>query len=148
MKFHSLKEAKTDADQLNKQVSITAVDASVINRLEEESTRPELFLALARERERYGIVSGPEIYYPLSTTTELTIPAGEQRSASDSSSLVNPDGTIFYPYTGRINVDGQTVNEIRDNITSLLSEFIKDPQIEVKVAQFNSKKFIFVTGTS
>ena len=148
LEFHSLKEAKTDADQLNKQVSITAVDASVINRLErKKAPDQELFLALARERERYEYRVGPGdiLSVIVYDHPELTIPAGEQRSASDSGNLVNPDGTIFYPYTGRINVDGQTVNEIRDNITSLLSEFIKDPQIEVKVAQFNSK-FIFVTG--
>ena len=149
LEFRSLKEAKKDANQLNNQVSITAVDASVIKAL--ESARPDpdqqLTVALAEERRRYEYRVGPGdiLSVIVYDHPELTIPAGEQRSASDSGNLVNPDGTIFYPYTGRIKVDGQTVDEIRENITSLLSEFIKDPQIEVRVAQFNSK-FIFVTG--
>ena len=103
--------------------------------------------ALESERGRYEYRVGPGDILSIIVYDhpELTIPAGEQRSAADSGNLVNPDGTIFYPYTGRIRVDGQTVDEIRENITTLLSEYIRDPQIEVRVAQFNSK-FVFVTG--
>jgi polysaccharide export outer membrane protein len=149
LEFQSLKDAKPDAGVLNNQVSVTTVDAGVIRRLSAKKSDDAsgLLAALESERGRYEYRVGPGDILSIIVYDhpELTIPAGEQRSAADSGNLVNPDGTIFYPYTGRIRVDGQTVDEIRENITSLLSEYIRDPQIEVRVAQFNSK-FVFVTG--
>ena len=149
VEFRSLKESRVDADTMNKQVSVTAVDASVVRRLSKTKSNLDrgLLSVIEAERERYEYRVGPGDILSIIVYDhpELTIPAGEQRSAAESGNLINPDGTIFYPYTGRIKVDGQTVDEIRENITSLLSEFVRDPQIEVRVAQFNSK-FVFVTG--
>ena len=149
VEFKSLKETKTDASLLNSQVSITTVDAKILRQLSEKESddSTDLLSVLESERSRYEYRVGPGDILSIIVYDhpELTIPAGEQRSAADTGNLVNPDGTIFYPYTGRIRVDGQTVDEIRENITTLLSEYIRDPQIEVRVAQFNSK-FVFVTG--
>ena len=149
LEFQSLKNAQPDANVLNNQVSVTAVDADVIRRLSARNSDDTsgLLAALESERGRYEDRVGPGDILSIIVYDhpELTIPAGEQRSAAESGNLVNPDGTIFSPYTGRIRVDGQTVDEIRENSTTLLSEYIRDPQIEVRVAQFNSK-FVFVTG--
>jgi polysaccharide biosynthesis/export protein len=149
VEFKALKDSKTNPALLNTQVSITPVDADVVRRLSESNvkTNQELISLLEAERNRYDYKVGPGdiLSVIVYDHPELTIPAGEQRSAAESGNLVSPDGTIFYPYTGRIKVDGQTVDEIRETVTRLLSEFIKDPQIEVRVAQFNSK-FVFVTG--
>lgn len=149
VEFKSLKEAKTDAGLLNSQVSITTVDATVLRQLSEKESddSTDLLSVLESERSRYEYRVGPGDILSIIVYDhpELTIPAGEQRSAADTGNLVNPDGAIFFPYTGRIRVDGKTVDEIRENITTLLSEYIRDPQIEVRVAQFNSK-FVFVTG--
>ena len=149
VEFQTLKDSKTNPALLNKQVSITSVDADVVRRLSENdsTTNRELVSILEAERNRYDYRVGPGDILSIIVYDhpELTIPAGEQRSAAESGNLVNPDGTIFYPYTGRIKVDDQTVDEIRETVTRLLSEFVKDPQIEVRVAQFNSK-FVFVTG--
>lgn len=149
VQFKALKDSKPNPAILNTQVSITPVDADVVRRLSESNvkTNQELISLLEAERNRYDYRVGPGDILSIIVYDhpELTIPAGEQRSAAESGNLVNPDGTIFYPYTGRITVDGQTVDEIRETVTLLLSEFIKDPQIEVRVAQFNSK-FVFVTG--
>ncbi len=76
---------------------------------------------------------------------ELTIPAGPQRTATESGQLVQADGAIFYPYVGRLKVAGKTVPTIRKELTSALSEYLPDPQVDVQVAEFRSKS-VLVTG--
>lgn len=76
---------------------------------------------------------------------ELTIPAGGRRSAAVDGHRVSADGTIFYPYVGKVHVAGKTVDEIREILTIKLSKYIKDPQLGVSVVAFDSKK-VFVLG--
>ncbi|MCC5881187.1 MAG: polysaccharide biosynthesis/export family protein [Halomonas sp.] len=76
---------------------------------------------------------------------DLTIPAGGERSAAESGNTVHSDGTIFYPFIGRIPVEGRTVREVRDVIARGLEPYVAMPQVEVRVAQYNSQR-VNVTG--
>lgn len=76
---------------------------------------------------------------------ELTIPTGGERSAVEAGNIVRSDGTIFYPFVGRVNVLGKTTEEVRVQLTRGLSDFLTEPQIDVFIAAFNSKRF-HVTG--
>jgi polysaccharide export outer membrane protein len=75
---------------------------------------------------------------------ELTIPAGEFRSAEAAGHLVAEDGTIFYPYVGIVHVAGKTVGEVRQILTKLILRTIAQPQLDIRVAAFRSAKTYIV----
>ena len=71
---------------------------------------------------------------------ELTIPTGGQRSAEQDGHRVSSKGTIFYPYVGVVSVADKTTEEIRSVLTRKLSKYIRKPQLDVRVVEFNSQK--------
>jgi polysaccharide export outer membrane protein len=60
--------------------------------------------------------------------------------------IVRDDGTIFYPNAGILKVKNKTVEEIRLLLTDKLSNVLNNPQVDVSVSEFNSKKIV-VSGS-
>lgn len=58
---------------------------------------------------------------------------------------INDNGDLYFPFTGYIKAAGLTVPAFREELTRKLSKYIKDPQIDIDVAAFRSKK-IFLAG--
>lgn len=73
---------------------------------------------------------------------ELTLPAGPERSAVETGYRVQSDGTFFYPFVGQIRASGMSVEQIREVLTQRLAEFIPNPQLQVRVAEFNSQRVV------
>lgn len=73
---------------------------------------------------------------------ELTLPAGAQRTAAESGFQVGSDGTFTYPYIGQVQAGGRPVDQIRSDIAQRLREFIPDPQVDVRVADYNAQAVV------
>lgn len=58
---------------------------------------------------------------------------------------VDANGNIFFPYIGLIKAKGKSQDELRNNVTSRLSDYFTDPQVDVTIARFNSQQ-VYVLG--
>lgn len=81
----------------------------------------------------YQIQPGDTLLVTVWDHPELTAPAGTQATAASNGRLVYPDGTMFYPYVGTLKVEGMTIEELRNTLTTRLAKYLRNPQLDVTV---------------
>lgn len=141
------KRQKVERFNLSDSVKIVAVTPELVKGLAKPHKLPQSNLDLASQVADYDykVGAGDILSITVWDHPELAMPQGSTRTGEETGNRVYSDGTIFYPYIGKMKVEGMTSTELRDLLTEKLSTVIKDPQIDVSITGFRSKK-IYVTG--
>jgi polysaccharide export outer membrane protein len=83
----------------------------------------------------------PELSTPLRLDTSQTQNTGLSQTTDNviPGILVNSKGNIYFPYAGVLHVAGLNANELRILISHKLKHYIRDPQVNVRIAAFRSQ---------
>jgi len=128
-------------------VRVTPLSMDLLNSLEasRQSQVREIAAEYSIQHTQYLIGPGDVLQIIVWDHPELTIPAGSFRDAETSGQKVGDDGYLFYPYVGLVKATGMNIAALRDLLTDKLSAYIQDPQLDVRVVGFRSKR-VYVVG--
>jgi len=98
------------------------------------------------EIQQYTIGPGDILSVIVYGQTELNNPTGSTNgSAASNGQVVDSDGDIYFPYVGMIKAAGQTPAELRKQIARQLKSVIREPQVDVRVSEYRSKR-VYISG--
>lgn len=80
----------------------------------------------------FNLGSGVE----LGTTTELGSSSSGGSTSSAPSYLVDQGGLIDFPVIGKVHLAGLTVRQAKDTLTQMLTEYIRDPIVNIRFSNF------------
>jgi polysaccharide biosynthesis/export protein len=129
--------------------AITTITPNLIAALREEQpkTLPTDVQALLGDAEAYRIGIGDAIGIYVYDHPELVFSATPATTVADPASvspapgfLVGTNGILNFPYAGPIRAAGMTIQELNDTLHQRLGRVFKNPQIQVRVEAFRSKR--------
>jgi len=126
-----------DSRFIGGEVKMVPITAEVVSAPSPKAVVPQELLAF--HGETYKIQPGDTLIVTVWDHPELTTPAGNQQQAVTNGRLVQPDGTFYFPYAGKLNVTGMTIEDLRSTLTTRLAKYLTNPQLDVNVVGFGSR---------
>lgn len=79
-------------------------------------------------------------YSSSSTITQYSVPSSnnlpQQLPVSGSTYIVDTDGNIMFPQIGSVSVKNENLETMRTKLTGLISEYVKNPVVDIKLTNF------------
>lgn len=123
-------------------VQVIRLDPTNIASFSTPATPPQpTDLPVARDWD-YRIGVGDILSVVVFDHPELTLPLGEEQGVGGFGFRVQSDGTFFYPFIGQVKAEGRRPEDVRADVTQRLSNYLSDPQLEVRVTGFNSQRVV------
>lgn len=97
------------------------------------------------ESVNYRIGAGDVLQVIVFGHPDLSNPTGTTSSSSLQGQLVSSDGMVYFPYAGDMQAEGKTLKQMRQKISSALADFIREPQVDVRVLEFRSQR-VYISG--
>ena len=126
-------------------VNLFPISAKLVNQLRKQAKKEHVTVLSTSAGYLYRVGVGDVLTIVVWEHPKLTNPLGLTGGAGESGNVVRADGTIYFPYAGNLTVAGLTVNEIRQKLTDKLNNYIETPQVDVRIAQYNSQH-VLITG--
>ncbi|WP_404824019.1 polysaccharide biosynthesis/export family protein [Burkholderia seminalis] len=133
-------------------VSITNIDLSLIRRMRdtERSTRGEA-RDVVGSPDAYTIGRGDVLQIVVWDHPELAAALGAPAQAAPRPAdappgfVVDQDGTLQFPFAGRLPVAGLTAEQVQTQLTRRLDKTFRNPQVTVRIASFRAKQ-VYIEG--
>lgn len=141
-------QPSTSSSVLAQQIQPTFIEITpqLVASLHENSESAPGYLVGSQDVLNIVVWQHPELNYPVDSGLSQSGQNTETNpTVSPNGFLVAPDGTLFFPLVGDVHVAGMTVEQIRNRLTSLLTKYVKDPQVDVRVTGFRHQK-VYVMG--
>jgi polysaccharide export outer membrane protein len=89
----------------------------------------------------YLIGPGDTLLVTVFEHPELTAPGSQDQLDANSREVLS-DGTVFFPYVGRIQAAHKTVSQVRDQLRMGLAPQYTEVKVDVKVLRYNSQRIL------
>ena len=130
---YSVKDVGINIININS-LSETDIDYYNKNRIEEVNFKVKKFSNIYNYKYKYILGPADSISINLTDTDDL-----------DNTYLIDQKGMIDLPFIGKVKLDGLTINEAQNILISVIKNFYKNPDLQIKIEEFNSSK-VYIVG--
>ena len=116
--------------------SLSEMEIDIFNKqgLEEIDNKISKFENIYNYKYQYILGPADQISINLTDTDDL-----------DNTYLIDQDGMIDLPFIGKVKLDGLTLNEAQNILINVIRDFYKNPDLQIKIEEFNSSK-VYIVG--
>ncbi len=111
--------------------SLSEMEIDIFNKqgLEEIDNKISKFENIYNYKYQYILGPADSISINLTDTDDL-----------DNTYLIDQDGMIDLPFIGKVKLNGLTLNEAQNILINVIRDFYKNPDLQIKIEEFNSSK--------